>query len=530
MALGSVGAPSHGSLRRRRPRDHLRRHPGRGRAIRATAVVEGCASSSSSFEGRRWDLDVVDPLYVEARDGDTDVGGLRAPMPGKVIAHIAGEGARVEKGAPLIGPRGHEDGADDFGAAGRRSSSASSTPSASRSAKAPSSLRSRKRRRRHEHRAYRRGRSSRRPAEREESRSRPRRSSSSSIASRLTGLTEIEATSFVSPALGPADGRPRRHHARPCPSSRAQVPGPRSEPEGLPERPSPRAHARLRCSPRPPSRSRARTSTARSTSRSHASRPSSKPRRADGVAVRGYVSCVVGCPYEGFVPPERAADVAARARMRCGCFEISLGDTIGVGTPASVRRLLEKVAQHVPLEPRSRALPRHATEWPRRTSYASYEARRAAPSTARSAVSAAARTPRARPATWRPKIVVYLMQGLGVDTGSRSRRARRHRSSGSAKSWVARSSLESRARCSPSVPTLPAADAHATYSNAASRVSSRRTAASSHTRAGPQRRRTSRHRGMRALTQGATQTHRAERNPGSVGGAGSAKLYPSRAR
>ncbi len=64
--------------------------------------------------------------------------------------------------------------------------------------------------------------------------------------------------------------------------------------------------------------------------------------RRAGVRVRGYVSCVVGCPYEGTVAAQRVADVAARL-ADIGCYEISLGDTIGVGTPGSVLRMLEAV-------------------------------------------------------------------------------------------------------------------------------------------------------------------------------------------
>lgn len=67
-----------------------------------------------------------------------------------------------------------------------------------------------------------------------------------------------------------------------------------------------------------------------------------------GVRVRGYVSCVVGCPYEGDVPPQRVADVAGQL-LAMGCYEVSLGDTIGVGTPNSVLRMLEAVAQQVPV-------------------------------------------------------------------------------------------------------------------------------------------------------------------------------------
>ncbi|MCC6160028.1 MAG: hydroxymethylglutaryl-CoA lyase [Deltaproteobacteria bacterium] len=68
-----------------------------------------------------------------------------------------------------------------------------------------------------------------------------------------------------------------------------------------------------------------------------------------GVRVRGYLSTVVGCPYEGPVDPARVADVAARL-IDLGCEEISLGDTIGVGTPASVARMLEAVLARVLVE------------------------------------------------------------------------------------------------------------------------------------------------------------------------------------
>ena len=71
-----------------------------GSTLRATAVPDG-ARLHVFASGARCELDVVDPLYVES-NGDSDSGGLRAPMPGKVIAHIAAEGAKVEKGAPLM--------------------------------------------------------------------------------------------------------------------------------------------------------------------------------------------------------------------------------------------------------------------------------------------------------------------------------------------------------------------------------------------------------------------------------------------
>jgi hydroxymethylglutaryl-CoA lyase len=68
-----------------------------------------------------------------------------------------------------------------------------------------------------------------------------------------------------------------------------------------------------------------------------------------GIKVRGYVSCALGCPYEGEVKPERVADVAA-ALHEMGCYEVSLGDTIGVGTPGRTQAMLEACARRVPLE------------------------------------------------------------------------------------------------------------------------------------------------------------------------------------
>jgi hydroxymethylglutaryl-CoA lyase len=68
-----------------------------------------------------------------------------------------------------------------------------------------------------------------------------------------------------------------------------------------------------------------------------------------GVKVRGYVSCVIACPYDGPTPPESAADMALKL-IESGCDEISLGDTIGVGEPDQVRRLIGVVTQQIPRE------------------------------------------------------------------------------------------------------------------------------------------------------------------------------------
>ena len=68
-----------------------------------------------------------------------------------------------------------------------------------------------------------------------------------------------------------------------------------------------------------------------------------------GIPIRGYLSCVLGCPYEGSVEPAAVADVAADL-AKLGCHEVSLGDTIGRGTPAAAQRMVDAVAERVPVE------------------------------------------------------------------------------------------------------------------------------------------------------------------------------------
>lgn len=68
-----------------------------------------------------------------------------------------------------------------------------------------------------------------------------------------------------------------------------------------------------------------------------------------GIKVRGYVSCVLGCPYEGDIQPDAVVRVA-KDLYEMGCYEISLGDTIGVGTPETTRTLLTAVKKEIPLE------------------------------------------------------------------------------------------------------------------------------------------------------------------------------------
>ena len=69
--------------------------------------------------------------------------------------------------------------------------------------------------------------------------------------------------------------------------------------------------------------------------------------REDGIAVRGYISCVLGCPYEGEVEAQNVREIASWL-LEQGCYEISLGDTIGTGTPKATQVLIESVQQSVP--------------------------------------------------------------------------------------------------------------------------------------------------------------------------------------
>ncbi|PWC33413.1 hydroxymethylglutaryl-CoA lyase [Azospirillum sp. TSO35-2] len=71
--------------------------------------------------------------------------------------------------------------------------------------------------------------------------------------------------------------------------------------------------------------------------------------RAEGLPVRGYISCVLGCPYEGEIAPKAVAEVAERL-FAMGCYEISLGDTIGTGTPAKAQAMITAVAERVPMD------------------------------------------------------------------------------------------------------------------------------------------------------------------------------------
>ncbi|MBN8264764.1 MAG: hydroxymethylglutaryl-CoA lyase [Xanthomonadales bacterium] len=136
--------------------------------------------------------------------------------------------------------------------------------------------------------------------------------------------------------------------------------------------------------------------------------------RTDGVRVRGYVSTVLGCPYQGEVP---LADVVrvARSLHAMGCYEISLGDTIGVGTPAKARAMLRAVAAEVPMA----ALAIHFHDTYGQALANVLACLEDGVAVVDSAVSGAGGCPYAKGASGNvaSEDVVYMLHGLGIRTG-----------------------------------------------------------------------------------------------------------------
>jgi isopropylmalate/homocitrate/citramalate synthase len=133
-----------------------------------------------------------------------------------------------------------------------------------------------------------------------------------------------------------------------------------------------------------------------------------------GMRVRGYISCVLGCPYEGDVAPERVRDIAA-ALQGMGCHEISLGDTIGTGTPGKTKKLIATVGESVPLARQAGHF--HDTYGQALANV--YAALEMGVATFDSSVSGLGGCPYARGATGNvaTEDLLYLLQGLGLETG-----------------------------------------------------------------------------------------------------------------
>ncbi|MDQ2702779.1 MAG: hydroxymethylglutaryl-CoA lyase [Pseudomonadota bacterium] len=136
--------------------------------------------------------------------------------------------------------------------------------------------------------------------------------------------------------------------------------------------------------------------------------------RADGVSVRGYVSTVLGCPYQGDVPLSDVVRVA-RALHDMGCFEVSLGDTIGVGTPGKARDMLRAVAAEVPMQ----ALAVHFHDTYGQALSNLLACLEEGVAVVDSSVSGTGGCPYAKGASGNvaSEDVVYMLHGLGIDTG-----------------------------------------------------------------------------------------------------------------
>ncbi|MDX2369409.1 MAG: hydroxymethylglutaryl-CoA lyase [Colwellia sp.] len=132
------------------------------------------------------------------------------------------------------------------------------------------------------------------------------------------------------------------------------------------------------------------------------------------IKVRGYVSCVLGCPYEGDIEPEQVALVAEKL-LAMGCYEISLGDTVGVGNPASVTKMIQAVSARVPVE--KLAVHFHDTYGQALTNI--YAALQLGVSVIDSAVAGLGGCPYAKGASGNvaTEDVVYMLNGLDIETG-----------------------------------------------------------------------------------------------------------------
>ena len=135
---------------------------------------------------------------------------------------------------------------------------------------------------------------------------------------------------------------------------------------------------------------------------------------ASDIRVRGYISCVAGCPYEGDVKPQVVAEVA-RALFDMGCYEISLGDTIGVGTPGKIRAVIEACATRVPAD----RLAGHYHDTYGQALANIYASMEMGVATFDSSVSGLGGCPYARGASGNvaTEDVVYMLHGLGIETG-----------------------------------------------------------------------------------------------------------------
>ncbi len=133
-----------------------------------------------------------------------------------------------------------------------------------------------------------------------------------------------------------------------------------------------------------------------------------------GIRVRGYVSCVLGCPYEGDIAPAKVADVAKKL-YDMGCYEISLGDTIGVGTPIKTQSMIDAVAKLVPID----ALAMHFHDTYGQALANILAGLQLGVATVDAAVAGLGGCPYAKGASGNlaTEDLVYMLDGMGIDSG-----------------------------------------------------------------------------------------------------------------
>jgi hydroxymethylglutaryl-CoA lyase len=135
--------------------------------------------------------------------------------------------------------------------------------------------------------------------------------------------------------------------------------------------------------------------------------------KRNSIRVRGYISCVLGCPYEGEIDPEAVANIAEKL-IQLGCYEVSLGDTIGVGTPLKTKKLLELIIKKIPTQ--QLAVHFHDTYGQALANI--YVALEQGIATIDSSVAGLGGCPYAKGATGNvaSEDIIYMLQNMGIET------------------------------------------------------------------------------------------------------------------